>query len=82
MISTSNHCFDTDLLHLLPAFFCRNDLRISLSCLFDVLENACQTSLVSSIFIDSLVWDEILTFLVDGIISQVHTEIVEIATKR
>ena len=50
--------------------------------MFNVLENACQTSLVSSIFIDSLVWDEILTFFVDGIISQVHTEIVEITTKR
>ena len=47
-----------------------------------MLENACQTSLVSSILIDSLVWDKIFTFLVNGIISQVHTEIVEIAAKR
>ena len=33
------------------------------------------------VIIDSLVGDELLTIFVDSIVSQVHTEIVEVAAK-
>ena len=83
VVASGNYRLDANLFHLLPTLISWDDLGISLSSLLNVLQYAGQTSLMTDIIIiESLIWDEILTFFVDCIVSQVHTEIIEVAAKR
>ena len=83
MLVARNNSLNCQIFELSPAFLRSYYLWVLQSHHVNLVENCSQTSFVANIIVRFIIiLNEVVTFLVDGIVRKMHTQVVEIAANR
>ncbi len=80
VIMPGDYGFNGKFFQQLPTFFRTDYFWVIYASVFDWFKDGCEAALVARIVLDPIVLDKVLRLLVDGIVGQMHAQVVQIAT--